>query len=113
MKTAVKNRIFDTVEDLFTRSAFTEFNERFIKYPDTGIEFDGYQIFGAEKVIGAAKRMNTTMPQVGIVSRDFTVDKDGEPLVIEANIRGLDLAVSNAQRHTRVRRRHCRDSSLD
>lgn len=69
-------------------SALTEFNERFSEHPDTGIEFDGYQIFGVENVIDAAKRMHATMPQVGIVGWDFTVDEDGEPLVIEANIRG-------------------------
>ena len=69
-------------------SALTEFNERFSKHPDTGIEFGGYRIFGADKVIESAKRMHATMSQVGIVSWDFTVDKDGEPLVIEANIRG-------------------------
>ena len=77
-----------TDQGVLARSALTEFNERFTKHPDTGIEFDGYQIFGVERVIGAAKRMHATMPQVGIVSWDFTVDKDGEPLVIEANIRG-------------------------
>ena len=77
-----------TDQGVLAPSALTEFNERFFKHPDTGIEFDGYRIFGAEKVIDAAKRMHATMPQVGIVSWDFTVDKDGQPLVIEANIRG-------------------------
>ena len=75
-------------QGLLAPSALTEFNERFTKHPDTGVVFGGYRIFGAEKVIGAAKRMHATMPQVGIVSWDFTVDEDGEPLVIEANIRG-------------------------
>lgn len=93
-KSAVDNAhaggIFIGVSDqgILAPSALTEFNQRFSKHPDTGIEFDGYQIFGAGKVIEAAKRMHETMPQVGIVSWDFTVDRDGEPLVIEANIRG-------------------------
>lgn len=93
-KSAVDNAhaggVFIGVSDqgLLAPSALTEFNERFTKHPDTGVVFDGYRIFGAEKVIGAAKRMHATMPQVGIVSWDFTVDEDGEPLVIEANIRG-------------------------
>lgn len=93
-KSAVDNAhagdVFIGVSDqgLLAPSAPTEFNERFTKHPDTGVVFDGYRIFGAEKVIGAAKRMHATMPQVGIVSWDFTVDEDGEPLVIEANIRG-------------------------
>lgn len=93
-KSAVDNAhaggVFIGVSDrgLLAPSALTEFNERFTKHPDTGVVFDGYRIFGAEKVIGAAEQMHATMPQVGIVSRDFTVDEDGEPLVIEANIRG-------------------------
>lgn len=93
-KSAVDNAhaggVFIGVSDqgLLAPSALTEFNERFTKHPDTGVVFDGYRIFGAEKVIGAARRMHATMPQVGIVSWDFTVDEDGEPLVIEANIRG-------------------------
>lgn len=93
-KSAVDNAhaggIFIGVTDqgVLAPSALTEFNERFTRHPDTGIEFGGYQIFGAEKVIEAAKRMHKTMPQVGIVSWDFTVGKDGKPLVIEANIKG-------------------------
>ena len=93
-KSAVDNAhaggVFIGVSDqgLLAPSALTEFNERFTKHPDTGVVFDGSRIFGAETVIGAAKRMHATMPQVGIVSWDFTVDEDGEPLVIEANIRG-------------------------
>ena len=92
-KSAVDNAhaggVFVGVSDqgILAPSALTEFNERFTEHPDTGVAFDGYRIFGSEKVIDAAKRMHMTMPQVGIVSWDFTVDEDGEPLVIEANIR--------------------------
>lgn len=77
-----------TDDGTLASSALTEFNVRFERHPDSGILFDGYHIAGIPKVIEAAKRMHSMMTQMGMISWDFTVDEDGEPLVIEANING-------------------------
>lgn len=68
--------------------AVTEFNQQFTKHPDSGIVFKDYVIASYDKMILAAKRMHEMVPQIGVVNWDFTVDADGEPILIEANISG-------------------------
>ena len=66
-------------------TAFTEFMDRFTVHPDTGVVFDGYRIESFGRAIEAAKRMHYAMPQLGVVHWDFTIDENGEPVMIEAN----------------------------
>ena len=40
------------------------------------------------KVLKAAIKMHSTIPQVGIVHWDFTIDCEENPVLIEANIDG-------------------------
>lgn len=70
------------------RTAFTEFCDKFTEHPDTKIKFEGHKIFGVEKVIEAAKQMHQALPQLGSYNWDFTIDEDGEPVLIEANVNG-------------------------
>lgn len=81
-------------EGLLAPSALTEFNDRFEKHPDTGVVFQGYKIAGVPGAIDAAKRMHSLMPQMGLISWDFTIGEDGAPIVIEANIRGGSILLS-------------------
>ena len=81
-------------EGLLAPSALTEFNDRFEKHPDTGVVFQGYKIAGVPGAIDAAKRMHSLMPQMGLISWDFTIGEDGAPIVIEANIRGGSIWLS-------------------
>ena len=67
------------------KTAMTEFNIQYTEHPDTGLVFENYKIDLLPDVIAAAKKMHTVMPQVGVVNWDFTIDEDGEPLLIEAN----------------------------
>ena len=75
-------------EGLLKAFAITEFNERYLVHPDTGVVFNGYQISGVPRVLEAAIRMHEQMSQMGIIGWDFTVDENDQPVVIEANIRG-------------------------
>lgn len=68
------------------KTAFTEFKDEYEVHPDTGLKFDGYRIELYEKVLDTAIRMHEAIPQVGVVNWDFTIDENGEPLLIEANI---------------------------
>lgn len=70
------------------RQAFTEFHEVFDRHPDTGLVFDGYQIPLFPAVKAAARRMHELLPQLGVVNWDFTIDADGNPVMIEANTHG-------------------------
>lgn len=39
-------------------------------------------------MIDAAKRMHQVLPQIGAYNWDFTINEDGEPVLIEANVNG-------------------------
>lgn len=67
--------------------AFTEFRNTFSIHPDTNIVFDGYQIHDFPKVLDAAESLHALLPEIGIYSWDFTLDKSGTPVLIEANTR--------------------------
>ena len=66
--------------------AVTKDNKKYAEHPDTHIVFDGHKINNFDKVINAAMKMHTMIPQIGVVGWDFTIDKNGQPLLIEANI---------------------------
>lgn len=81
--------IFVAVDDDGTlhKSAFTEYRKEFTIHPDTNVVFEGQKIEHLDKVIDVAKRLQLAMPQVGVVNWDFTINKDGEPVLIEANMK--------------------------
>lgn len=68
------------------KTAYTEFNIQYTKHPDTDICFEGYMIYNFDKVIQAAERMHYAVPQVGVVNWDFTLDEEGNPVLIEGNM---------------------------
>ena len=68
--------------------AFTEFRDKFTEHPDTHLTFKDYQIEHYFEIIEAAKKMHTAIPQLGVYNWDFTIDEDGNPVLIEANTIG-------------------------
>ena len=75
-------------EGVLHKKAFTEFKDEFEQHPDTGIVFAGHKIENMAGVIDAAKRMHRAISQVGCINWDFTIDEEGTPILIEANING-------------------------
>lgn len=67
--------------------AYTEFHDVYTLHPDTKIEFKKHRITDIEKVHNAAHEMHSRIPQVGMVNWDFTINRNGIPVLIEANIR--------------------------
>lgn len=67
-------------------NALTEFGEEYEKHPDTGVKFKGYAIPLFPKVLEAAIRLHKAIPQIGLANWDFTIDEDGEVVLIEANL---------------------------
>lgn len=65
--------------------AVTEFNKQYKEHPDTKCVFASHKIEHVDKVLSAAKKMHLAVPQIGVVNWDFTIDKNGKPLLIEAN----------------------------
>jgi len=81
--------IFIAVDDDGTlhKTAFTELRKEFDTHPDTGFVFEGHKIEHFDKVLALAKRLQLAIPQVGVINWDFTINEDGEPVLIEANMR--------------------------
>ena len=81
--------IFIAIEDDGTLhdTAYTEFRETYKEHPDTKLKFRDYKIDLFPRIIEAAIRMHQMIPQIGIIHWDFTLNEDGEPVVLEANVR--------------------------
>lgn len=78
----------------FCDTAFTDFQTRYIKHPDSEIVFSEYKIPDVKKVIENAKKLHSKIPQLGIISWDLTLGKNGEVILIESNLRegSIDMA---------------------
>jgi hypothetical protein len=60
--------------------------QRFDKHPDSGLAFEGYEVPGYQKCLDAVPMLHAQMPRFRLVSWDFAIDPDGEPVLIEANL---------------------------
>ncbi len=82
--------MFIAIDDdgVMHEKAITEFNLQFTHHPDTNVEFEKVRIPLVSKAIDAAKKMHIVVPQLGVVNWDFTIDKSGEAILIEANTLG-------------------------
>lgn len=65
--------------------------ESFDKHPDTNVVFEGYKLSFIDRLIETAKRLHEMTANIGTISWDFTVDDNGEIVVIEANFRGQSV----------------------
>lgn len=82
--------IFIAVDDngMLHEKAFSEFNDQYTKHPDTQFVFKGYIIPHMNRVIETAKQMHALIPQLGVYNQDFTIDSNGNPVLIEINVMG-------------------------
>ncbi len=67
------------------KTAFTEFNKQYTVHPDSNITFEGYKIDLFPNVLASAKKMHESIPQLGSINWDLTIDKNGKVVLIEAN----------------------------
>ena len=59
--------------------------QRYTAHPDSGVVFNGYRIEGVEKVLSAATKLHSMLPQLKMLSWDMTLDQDGNVMIIEVN----------------------------
>jgi D-alanine-D-alanine ligase-like ATP-grasp enzyme len=55
------------------------------------VVFEGYRLSFTDRLIAAAQRLHEMTANIGIISWDFTVDAQGEIVVIEANFKGQSV----------------------
>lgn len=67
--------------------------ERFERHPSSGLVFEGFVVPGYQKAVGMVKSIHTLIPHFRLVSWDIAICEDGEPMLIEANMRkgGINL----------------------
>ena len=82
--------IFVAIDDDGTlhRKAFTEFKQEFLKHPDTGFVFANCKLSYFPQILIAAKKIHEKIPQIGVINWDFTINENGEPVIIEGNMMG-------------------------
>lgn len=71
--------------------AYGDKNIPYSKHPDTGVVFENYELPKIAEAIEVAKRIHTRYSRIGIVSWDFTIDKDENIVLIESNIMGQSI----------------------
>lgn len=78
-------------EGILKREAYSEFQERFAKHPDTEVVFEGFVIDKAPCLLEVAKKLHARIPWLKIISWDLTLDKDGMAVLIEINLRAQSV----------------------
>lgn len=66
--------------------AYKTNGERFEKHMDSGVVFEGYEIPSYHKCVEAVSLVHPQIPHFKLVSWDFAVAEDGEPVLVEANL---------------------------
>lgn len=68
--------------------AYSDYGEKISEHPDSKIKFGEYKIASILPILESAKRLHRSLPMLGMVNWDFALDKNGDPVLIEANIGG-------------------------
>lgn len=68
--------------------AFTELEDSYVEHPDSKIKFKNYKISLLPKVVETVKNMHYSLPTIGVINWDMTLDEEGNPVLIGANVNG-------------------------
>ena len=69
------------------RLGYGDLADPFLTHPDSKIKFEDVLIPNTPKMIQMAKMMHSRIPQLGILSWDYTVDSDNSITLLEVNTR--------------------------
>ncbi len=67
----------------YTRNDYTN---AVTAHPDSDVSFEGIQIPSWDKLIALVKKAHPQIPHFRMVSWDITIDRDGDPVLVEANL---------------------------
>ena len=68
---------------------------KWIDKTESGIKFADITVPSYDKVVETIRRIHGRMPYFGIIGWDFAVDQDGEPVLIEFNLRPGQNQIGN------------------
>ena len=81
-----------TKEDGTLRNrAFDKHGNIYDKHPTTDFNFDGYKIVGYDRIVEKIKELHPKFAHFKLISWDFAIDKNHEPIFIEFNLRAGEL----------------------
>ncbi len=93
LKIGTNGNLIDNIEGIFIAinkdgyladTAFCSGNDKkYFEHPDTKLIFKNYKIDLFPKVLEAAKKLHSIIPWMGFCKWDMTIDKQGNPVVIE------------------------------
>ncbi|MBE6985050.1 MAG: hypothetical protein E7434_05475 [Ruminococcaceae bacterium] len=66
-------------------------SDKATRHPDTGIVFQNVKFSFIDKIILAAKHLHGIVSNTGVISWDFTIDKNGDIVIIEVNLKGQGI----------------------
>ncbi len=78
-------------DGVMNECAFTEFQDRYFRHPDSGIEFKGYEVPELKMALDAVETVHGRIPQLGMISWDAVVNDRGEVVIIEMNVLGQSV----------------------
>ncbi len=86
---AVGIKIDDNNEAMLREFSFKPFsNSRITSHPDSNIIFKDYKIPGFPNVVAAIKKLSNVVPAYRLIAWDFSIDKEGNAVMIELNSTG-------------------------
>lgn len=65
--------------------AYGSAGDDMIEKTDTGVVLEGYEIPSYEKAVETVKKLHYSLPLFDLVGWDISIDRDGEPVLIEWN----------------------------
>lgn len=71
--------------------SYTEYGETYDRHPNSQVIFDQYYIPNVPKVVEIAYLCHLKIPQLKILSWDFSIDDKGNVVLIEANMYGQSI----------------------
>ena len=71
--------------------AYTTKGEKFFTHPTSGVKFDEIVVPAYAEILEITKKLHPLIPDFRMVSWDFSVDDEGHPVMIEANLRSGGL----------------------
>ena len=71
-----------------TMGHFTRQHSLSLRRSLSKLKFEGYRIPLLPNVVDAVKRMHYSLPAIGVINWDMTLDESGQPVLIEANVNG-------------------------
>lgn len=77
--------------ELAYKLGYSNQTEKFQAHPNTKIIFKNYKIDGIREIIDAAIILHGFTPNTGIISWDFTINQERNPVLIEANYIGQSM----------------------